>query len=107
MLEIQVVPQKTKKFLRAVIFLKDKGVDTDADVSVSFQLPGGKEIIFLPLSSGSAPNYIYPESTSRFVHRVEKGIYLLHSRNRALFSAKKIVVNVLYKREKICRDFSI
>ncbi|MBU4246726.1 MAG: hypothetical protein ABIF85_05750 [Nanoarchaeota archaeon] len=106
MLEIQVVPQKTKKFLRAVIFLKDAGIDVDADVSVSFQLPGGKEMIFLPESS-DAPNYIYPESTSRFVHRIEKGIYLLHSRNRALFSAKKIAVNVLYKREKICMSFVI
>lgn len=107
MLEIQVVPQKTKKFLRAVIFLKDKGLDVDADISVSFQLPGGKEIIFLPVSPDSAPNYIYPESTSRFVHRVEKGIYLVHSRNRILFSAKKISVDALYKNEKICNTFVI
>ena len=106
MLEIQVVPQRTKKFLRAVIFLKDKGADADADVSVSFELSGGKEIIFLP-ESGAAPNYVYPESTSRFVHRIEKGIYLIHSRNRALFPAKKIVVNVLYRGEKITGTFSI
>lgn len=107
MLEVQAVPQKTKKFLRVVIFLKDNGADADADISVSFHLPGGKEIIFLPVSPASAPNYIYPESTSRFVHRVEKGIYLVHSRNRSIFSSKKIEANLLYKGKKITRSFII
>lgn len=109
MLEIQLVSQKTKKFLRAVIFLKDKGADVDADISVSCQLPGGKEVIFLPESPArsAAPNYIYPESTSRFVHRIEKGIYLVHSRNRTLFSAKTISVDAFYKNEKICNIFVI
>lgn len=106
MLEIQLVPQKTKKFFRAVIFIKDNGADVKADVSLLFQMPGGKEIIFLPEDSG-APNYVYPESTSRFVHRIEKGIYLVHSRNHALFSAKKIVVSVLFEGKKINKSFSV
>lgn len=106
MLEIQLVPQKTKRFFRAVIFLKDNGADADADVSLSFQTGGGKEIIFLP-EAGGAPNYVYPESSSRFVHRIEKGIYLIHSRNKELFSAKKIVVNVLYGGKRINKTIQV
>ena len=106
MLEIQLIPQKTKKFFRAVIFLKDNGVDVQADVSLSFQFGGGKEIIFLP-EAGGAPNYAYPESSSRFVHRIEKGIYLIHSRNKELFSAKKIVVNVLYGGKRINKTVQV
>lgn|GEM_PF-1877970 len=106
MLEIQLVPQKTKKFFRAVIFIKNDGADSDADVSLSFQMPGGKEIIFLPEDVG-APNYVYPESTSRFVHRIEKGIYLVHSRNKELFSVKEIAVNVLFEGKKVNKSFSV
>ena len=106
MLEIQLIPQKTKKFFRAVIFLKDKGADADADTSVSFHMPGNKEIIFLPEGNGT-PNYMYPESTSRFVHRIEKGVYLIHSRNKELFSAKNIVVNVLYAGKRISKEFRL
>ncbi len=106
MLEIQLIPHKTKKFFRAVIFLKDNGADVQADVSLSFQMPAGKEIIFLP-EAGGAPNYAYAESSSRFVHRIEKGIYLIHSRNKALFSAKEIVVSVLFEGKKINKSFYV
>lgn len=106
MLDIQLVPQITKSFFRAVIFLKNAGKDVDADISVAFLLPEGCEIIFLPNPDNSV-NYIYPESTSRFVHRIEKGIYIIHSRNKAIFSAKKISVKVLYKGKRAGKEFLI
>lgn len=104
MLDIQLIQQKTKKFFRAVIFLKDKGIDADAGISATFHLQGARELIFLPASSGDM-NYVYPESTSRFVHRIERGIYLIHSRNRLIFSANKIVVSALYKGRRFEKEF--
>lgn len=106
MLGIQLVLQKTKTFFRAVIFLKDNGIDADADISATFILPKNKEIIFLPGRAG-AQNYVYPESTSRFVHRIEKGIYIVHSRNKAVFFPKKIIVNALFKGKRFEKEFLI
>ncbi len=106
MIDIQLVPQISKSFFRAVIFLKNAGKDIDADISVVFQLPEGREIIFLPNPDDSI-NYIYPESTSRFVHRIEKGIYIIHSRNKILFSAKKIAIKVLHKGKRAHKEFLI
>ena len=106
MVDIQILPQKTKKFFRVVIFLKEKGVDVDATLSVTFQLPRSREVIFLPAAKG-AQNYVYPESSSRFIHRIEKGIYLIHSKNKELFSAKTIAVSALFKGSRFEALFSV
>ncbi|VVB61143.1 Uncharacterised protein [uncultured archaeon] len=106
MLEIQVIPQITKKFFRVVIFLKDHGIDADADISATFILPHNKEIIFLPTPDKKI-NYVYPESTSRFIHRIERGIYMIQSKNKAIFLAKKIIVNAKYEGKVYKKDASI
>ncbi len=106
MLEIQVIPQITKKFFRIVIFLKDHGIDADADISTAFILPHNKEIIFLPAPDKKI-NYVYPESTSRFIHRIERGIYMIQSKNKEIFLAKKIVVDAKYGDKVYRKEASI
>ncbi len=102
MLSIQLIPRVTKGLFRVVVFVKDRsGKNIDADISLVAKLSEGKEIVFLMAPKSEKLDFVYPENSSKFLHRLEKGIYLAQSKNKSLLSVKEIVVRARVGNEKI------
>lgn len=102
MLSIQLIPRVTKGLFRVVVFVKDgSGKNIDADISLVAKLSGGKEAIFLPAPKHENLDFVYPENSSKFLHRLEQGIYVAQSGDEKLSSAKEIVARARAGNEKI------
>lgn len=102
MLQIQLIPRVTKGLFRVVVFVKDRsGKNIDADISLVVKLPSGKEAVFLLAPKHEKLDFVYPENSSKFLHRLEQGIYVAQSRDKKLSSAKEIVARARVGNEKI------
>ena len=105
-MEIEAAHTITDSYTRIVIFLKSNGEPVDADITaiVSFTESGiEQERIFLPLSGHGEPiDPVYPENESRFVSRIEKGIYQVLVKGKVSGASARILARQgTYITEKV------
>lgn len=101
MLQVQIIPRATGDFFRAVVFVKDaKGKNIDADISLVAKLIGGREAIFMAAPKSGKVNSAYPEGGSKFLHRIEKGIYVAQSKSKKLADVREIEVMARVGKER-------
>jgi len=77
-----------------------KGNNIDADVSLIAKLRGGKEAVFMMAPNSRKINTVYPEGSSKFLHKIEKGIYVAQSRNKRLANVAEILVMARVGKER-------
>lgn len=113
MLDIQLLPMISKKQFKAVILVNGhagesitgkesasrKSACERINVSAIARLKGGCEIVFLPAPEKERISFAYAEQTSRFVHKLENGIYAIQSKNARLKNAESIEIIVCVCRK--------
>lgn len=77
-MNINIVYTKKKSMIHTIIFLKDDTEQNlDGTIAVIYQ-GQNTEKIYLPSTSNTQIDPIYPSTTDNYVNRIEKGIYLAH-----------------------------
>jgi len=108
MLQIQIIPHTGSDIFRVVVFVKDaKGNNIDAYVSLIARLGSGNEAVFMMAPRARKISTVYPEGGSKFLHRIEKGVYVAQSKNKRLANVREIVVMARVGKERVEKTMRI